>query len=182
MSRKYKITDQSKFYFVSFATVGWIDLFIRPVYAEVIIDSLSFCQKEKGLLIGAWCIMPSHIHLIIGTEGKEMQSIVRDFKSYTSTALRERIENNPQESRKKWLLQLFQKAGSKNSNNKNWQLWQQHYHPIILDSNELIDQKLNYLHDNPVKAGFVEEAIHWNYSSAKNYAGVKGPINIHFLD
>ncbi|MEQ8240646.1 MAG: transposase, partial [Cyclobacteriaceae bacterium] len=90
MSRKYKFRNQDKLYFVSFATVHWIDLFVRPVYSEIILDSLRHCQKSKGLEINAWCIT-SHVHLIIGTSNKPMQDILRDFKSYASQELKEEI-------------------------------------------------------------------------------------------
>ena len=76
MSRAYKFKDQSKPYFVSFATVNWIDLFTRKEYCYTLTESLEYCQKEKDLIVYAWCIMPSHVHLIIGTKGKPMQDIL----------------------------------------------------------------------------------------------------------
>ena len=100
MSRKYKFLDQEKPYFVSFAVVHWIDLFIRNEYKDILLDSLSFCQREKGLIVYAWCIMTSHVHLIIGTRKNPMQDILRDFKGFTSRKLRLAIEDNPTESRR----------------------------------------------------------------------------------
>jgi len=182
MSRAYKFRDQSKIYFVSFATILWIDLFTRTEYCDVIVDSLKYCQKEKGLIINAWIIMPSHLHLIIGTEEKAMQDILRDFKSFTSRVLKEKIRNNPQESRKKWLLNAFTKAGENNPNNNKWQLWQQNNHPIELWDNKIIEQKLDYLHNNPVKERYVEEPEHWIWSSAKDYAGIKGAIEVVIIE
>lgn len=182
MSRKYKFRDQSKPYFVSFATVNWIDLFIRPEYSEILIESLRYCQKEKGLEIYAWCIMPSHLHLIIGTNDKPMQDILRDFKSYTSRNLKEEIINHPSESRKEWILWMMKRSGEKNGNNKGWQLWQQNNQPIELSNNDMLDTRLNYLHQNPVVAGFVTEPEHWKYSSAIDYSGGKGLLDIYFID
>ena len=91
MSRKYKFLDQSKIYFVSFAVINWIDLFIRNQYKNIVLDSLSFCQQNKGLELFAWCVMTSHLHLIMGTRKQNMEDILRDFKSYTSRQLRLRI-------------------------------------------------------------------------------------------
>lgn len=182
VSRKYKIRDQSKLYFVSFATVHWIDLFVRPVYCEVLLESFRHCQKVKGLEIYAWCIMPSHVHLIAGSKDKPLEGILRDFKSYTSRVLRTEIVANPTESRKEWIIWMMERAGRKNGNNNDWQLWQQHNHPIELSSNEIMDQKLNYLHQNPVEAGFVSEPDHWKYSSAIDYAGGKGLLDILFIE
>ncbi len=182
MSRKYKFRDQEKLHFVSFATIHWIDLFVRPEYSEVLIESIKYCQSEKGLEIYAWCIMPSHVHLIIGTRDKPMQDILRDFKSHTSRILRETIQTNPIESRKEWIIWMMERAGKKNGNNNDWQLWQQHNHPIELNSNEMLDQRLGYLHMNPVVSGFVNEPEHWKYSSAIDYAGYKGLLDICFIE
>jgi len=181
MSRKYKIRNQEKLYFVSITTINWIDLFTRPEYNELILSSLRFCQKEKGLEIYSWCIMTNHLHLIIGTNDKPLQNILRDFKSFTSTRLRSEIVNSPIESRKDWIKWMMERAGKRNSNNNDWQLWQQHNHPIELSTNKLMDQKLNYIHHNPVKAGFVSEPHHWKYSSAIDYSGGKGLIDINFI-
>ena len=104
MSRKYKFRDNSQLYFVSFATVNWIDVFIRNEYKEVLLDSLRFCQLKKDLELYAWCIMTSHLHLIIGSRCMPMEYIMRDFKSYTSTMMKKTIKENPAESRKEWML------------------------------------------------------------------------------
>ncbi|MCD8529152.1 MAG: transposase [Chitinophagales bacterium] len=169
-------------YFVSFATVHWIDLFTRTDYCEVLIESLKYCQKEKGLIVYAWVIMPNHVHLIIGTNDKPMQDILRDFKSFTSRTLKEKISSHPQESRKDWLINAFTKAGKLNPNNNDWQLWQQHNHPIELWDNYMRIQKLDYLHNNPVKARYVEEAEHWIWSSAKDYCGKKGILDVVLIE
>lgn len=182
MSRKYRFRDQDKLYFVSFAVVYWIDVFIRHEYKQVILDSLQYCTKNKGLELYGYCIMTSHVHLIIGSQGEKMEHIMRDFKSYTATQLRKAIAQHPQESRKEWMLWMMERAGKKNSNNTNFQFWQQHNHPIELFSKEMIVQKLHYLHQNPVEAGFVDEPEHYVYSSARDYAGIKGLLGINILE
>lgn len=182
MSRKFKFRDQSKLYFVSFATVYWVDLFVRPEYNELLLESLKYCQNEKGLEVYGWCVMTSHVHLIIGTKDKPLQDILRDFKSYTSRKLKNEIDQHPSESRREWIKWMMKRAGSKNGNNKEWQLWQQHNHPIELNTNELLEQKLDYLHNNPVESGFVSESYHWKYSSAIDYSGGKGLIDIQYIN
>ncbi|WP_255518146.1 transposase [Fulvivirga sp. M361] len=102
MGRKYTINDQQGYYFVTFTVVNWIDLFIRNEYREILVDSLNYCQRHKGLMIHAWCIMTSHVHLMVSAaEGRERSSIIRDFKGFTSRQLRQCIETNPRESRRK---------------------------------------------------------------------------------
>jgi len=181
MSRKYKIRDQNYPHFVSFAVIHGIDLFIRMAYRKIILESLRYCQNEKGLIIYSWCIMPSHMHLIIGTSRDPMQNVLRDFKSFTSRRLKLCIQNNPQESRKKWLLWIMKHAGIKNTNNIDWQLWQQHNQPIELSQNYMVDQRLEYIHNNPVKAGFVDHPEYWKYSNARDYCGQKGLLDISMI-
>ena len=104
MSRKYKFNDNKKFFFVSFAVVNWIDVFIRNEYRQIILDSLQYCQRNKGLDVYAWCIITSHVHLIIGSETNPLADIMRDFKSYTSRAIRLCLEEHGSESRKEWMM------------------------------------------------------------------------------
>lgn len=181
MSVKYKFRDQERLYFVSFAVVYWLDIFIRNEYKEILIENLKYCQREKGLEIYGWCIMTSHVHLIIGTSGKKMEDILRDFKGFTSKALKKAIAENPTESRREWLLWRMHRAGSKNSNNVGFQFWQQDNHPVELWDNFMMDQKLEYIHNNPVASGIVEEPIHYLYSSARDYAGIKGLLDVKLI-
>ncbi len=181
MSRKYKFHDHALPHFVSFSTVNWVDLFIRTIYFQKITDSLSYCIHNKGLILNAWCIMTNHVHLIIRSETNKLQHIMRDMKKFTSKELVETVESNSQESRKKWLMKIFKKAGKENSNNTLYQVWQQHNHPIELSNNRMIKQRLNYLHRNPVKAGLVDRPQDWRYSSAKNYAGSGGLLDLELI-
>lgn len=173
MSRKYKIRDQEKLYFVTFTVIQWLDVFIRKEYKDIFLNSIRYCQQNKGLELYAYCIMSSHVHLIIGRQGEQkLEDIIRDIKKFTSVKIIEAIENNPQESRRELLLWLFERAGKGNSNNTNFQFWQQHNHPIELSTNEMIEQRLQYIHNNPVEAGIVLSPEDYLYSSAINYAGL----------
>lgn len=178
MSRNYKFHDQDKPYFISFTTVYWIDVFIRPMYKEILADSINYCIQEKGLVVYAWVIMTSHVHMIIGTRKDKMQDILRDLKKFTSKAIIKAIKDNSTESRKEWMLWMFERAGKKNGNNVNYQFWQQHNKPIELSDSNMIEQKLNYLHRNPVEEGFVVEPHEYKFSSAIDYADEKGMIEI----
>jgi len=169
MSRKYKFGEKEGAYFVSFATVNWIDVFTRDTYFSIITTSLAYCRKEKGMEVYGYCIMPSHVHLIFRSSLGDPSGLMRDFKGYTPRKLLKAIEENQQESRKEWLLWMFERAGLKNSNVKQKQFWQQHNQPIEIWSLKVFEQKLNYIHQNPVEAGFVTDPIDWKYSSARNY-------------
>ena len=183
MSIKYKIQDQTQLHFVTFAVVEWVDALTRSIYKDVLIDSLRYCQKHKGLVLYAWCIMTNHVHLVISSlDGFKQEDILRDFKKHTSKQLIKMIRENPRESRKNWMLWIFKEAGKRNGNNKNYQFWQQDNHPVELSTNFLMDQKLAYIHNNPVEAGIVDEPGSYLYSSARDYAGRKGLLDIAFIE
>ena len=169
MSRKYKFREKSGAYFISFAIVNWIDVFTRDLYYNCITESLDFCRKNKGMEIYGYCIMTNHIHLIFRSSLNDPSGLIRDFKGFTSRKLLKMIKENAQESRRDWMLWMFERAGKKNSNVTNKQFWQQNNHPIEIWSLKVFEQKLNYIHQNPVKAGFVTDPIDWKYSSARNY-------------
>ncbi len=108
---------------------------------------------------------------------------MRDLKRHTSEKLHKLIRNHPQESRREWLLVMMEKAGKENTNNCGFQLWQQHNHPIVLVNQDIMHQKLDYLHNNPAAAGLFEKPEDWSYSSAKDYyTGIKGMIDILLID
>lgn len=179
MSRKYKFYKPDGVYFVSFATVNWIDVFTRRVYKEIIVESLNYCIREKGLAVYAWVIMSNHVHLVIAAKSGVLEDIMRDLKRHTSKAILNEIEANPQESRKEWMLWMFKRAGKKNCNNSIYQFWQQHNQPEELGREAFaIDRAIAYIHDNPVRAGFVDQAEDYSYSSAIDFAGSKGRVNI----
>lgn len=184
MSEKYKISDQDRLHFITFAVIHWIDVFNRKEYRDIIIDSLKFCQKEKGLVVSGWCLMSNHIHLIVGREkDHNIEHIIRDFKKYTSVHICRAIESKTGERRSQWMLDLFRKAAVESKKHQKYMFWQNQYHPIELDTNEMLDQKLEYVHNNPVKAGIVERPEDYPYSSARDYyTDQKGQIDIRFIE
>ena len=123
MSRKYKFHNKSSLYFVSFATINWIDVFTRERYFIILAESITYCRKEKGLELYAYCFMPSHVHLIFRSSEDKPSELLRDFKRHTSKTVIESIENNSQESRKEWLLWMFKRAGKKNATTGKYQFW-----------------------------------------------------------
>ncbi|TDM00462.1 MAG: transposase [Flavobacteriaceae bacterium] len=170
MSRKYKFAEKKGAYFISFATVNWIDVFVRDRYFGCIVESLDYCRKYKGMEIFGYCIMPSHIHLIFRSQREDPSGLIRDFKGFTSREITKIIQENPQESRREWILWMFERAAKKNSNVKHKQFWQQNNKPIEIWSTKVFEQKLEYIHQNPVESGFVTDAVDWKYSSARNYS------------
>ncbi len=169
MSRKYKFHNVKGLYFVSFAIVYWIDLFTREEYLKILAQSIDYCRKHKGLELYAYCFMPSHVHLIFRDQKENPSKLLQEFKRHTAKKILQAVENNPQESRKEWLLWMFEKAGKSKANVSKYQVWQHHNKPIELWSLSVIKQKIDYIHQNPVNAGFVVHPEDWKYSSAKNF-------------
>ena len=183
MSDRYKVFDDWQAHFVTCTVVGWADALSRPEYKEVILDSLRFCQQRKGLRIYAWVIMANHLHMIVSAAtGHKLPDIMRDFKKFTSRTMIDAISNNPSESRREWMLSMFGYAGRSNNDNEIFQFWKGDYHPVTLDTPELFEQRLTYLHENPVRAGIVWEPQDYKYSSAVvYYEQQKGLLDIIIL-
>ena len=179
----YKIVNQHELHYLTMTVVGWIDVFTRKDYKDIIIESLKYCQKEKGLLLFAYVIMSNHLHLIVRAGGEQgLSSIVRDFKKYTSKTIIASIQHHPQESRRDWMMRMFKYYAKYNKRNKEYQFWQQDNHPIELISPKWINQKIDYIHFNPVQAGIVDKAEEYLYSSARNYRNREGLIEVEVLD
>lgn len=183
MGFKYKADNPEGIYFTTSTVVQWIDVFTRRELQEVVIYSLKYCQREKGLIIFSWSLMPSHLHLIAAADSEKnsLTDIIRDFKKYTSKQLVKTI-SEINESRRNWLLNAFEFAGRYNPKVKEYKVWQDGYHPEELITNRFMDQKVDYVHFNAVIAGFVNEPHHYALSSAIDYAGGKGLINVEFLE
>ena len=182
MPSKYKIQDHQIPHFITFATVQWVDALSRPQYKDIIIASLKYCVENKGLILYAYVIMNNHVHFIAAARPKHnLSDILRDFKKFTSKKLIDTIINSRRESRRTWMKWIFEFAGAKNSNNSQFQFWQQDNHPIELSTSVIEDQRLNYLHNNPVKEGIVDLPEYYIYSSARNYVGQKGLLEVEIL-
>jgi len=175
MTRNYKFKNPEGLYFVSFAVINWIDVFTRNEYKDIFLDALKYSIEHKTMRVFAWCIMTNHIHLVFDvSEPYRPELVLGDIKRFTSRKITEAIENNPQESRKEWMLSQFREAGNKTSNTTKYQFWRHDNKPIELWSEAVIKQKVNYIHHNPVEQGLVFQPQDYMYSSAADYAGMQG--------
>ena len=172
MSDSYKIKDPDGVYFITVTVIGWVDLFTRKEYRDILLGSLRYCQNKKGLVLYGYCIMSSHIHMIITiSEGFRLEDTIRDFKKFTSKSIISTIKEIP-ESRKEWLLNKFSFEANRVVKGKNHKLWKDGYHAKQLENKKIMQQKLDYIHYNPVEAGIVLSPEEYLYSSAKNYSNL----------
>ena len=178
MGESYQIRDQSGLYYFTFQVVGWADIFTRQCYRDIVLDSFTYCRKKKGLELFAYVIMTNHIHTIMRSKNEKLSDLVRDFKKYNSKRILKEVATNNKESRKDWLEMIFKYYAKFNKRAGEKQLWTHENHAIVLYSNAFIIEKLDYIHTNPVKAGIVEYPEQYLYSSARNYAGLPGILDI----
>jgi putative transposase len=176
----YKIRNQVATHFLTFTIVGWIDLFSRQRYRDIIIESLAYCRKEKGLLLNAYVIMSNHIHFIWRSADNDLSGLIRDFKRHTSKRLTSSIQEEP-ESRREWLLYMFKFYANQTNSNEMFKVWTGDNHPEEIHSAAFLATKMNYIHQNPVRAGLVADPTSYIYSSASSYKGKKGLIDVDVI-
>lgn len=175
---RYKIANQSGIYFLTFTVIDWVDLFTRKDYSFVIVDSLNYCCKEKGLEVFAYVIMSNHMHLICRIrEPNTLSDFLRDFKKFTSKQFI-KVMNEIGESRRDWLLYKFAYEAHRRGRAKNYKVWKDDNHAIEIGDYISIEEKVDYIHENPVKALIVHNAQDYIFSSALDYADGNGYIEI----
>ena len=166
-------------YFVTTTVVDWVAIFTRPLYKQIVVESLDYCQKNKGLVIHAWVLMTNHIHLIVSVDGSiALSDILRDFKKFTSKKIVAAIEGNEKESRRDWLLDRFRFVAANDKKIQGYKFWQDGNYVELIQSRDFFIQKINYVHQNPVRQQLVDKAECYLYSSARDYAGQKGLLKI----
>lgn len=179
MDRPYYIYDQNAIYFLTLTVVDWMDVFTRKEYKLEVVDSLNYCIKNKGLELYAWCLMSNHLHLLGRIrEPYKMSEFLRDFKKFVAKKILASMETENIESRTKWMLNRMEFRGSQLKRNEKYKFWKSGNHPIFIESTKFFEQKLNYIHVNPVSAMIVDEPEDYLFSSARDCAGRKGLVEV----
>lgn len=181
MPTGYQIKSQDRPYYLTLQIVNWIDVFTRKAFRDIIVDALNYCITHKDLIVYGYVIMSNHVHLIAHSYSDNLSGTIRDLKSFTSKEMLKYMINSGKESRSDWMLHLFKSAAIKHKRNSAYQVWTHENHAIEIYSSKFFESKLFYIHNNPVKAGIVENQEEYVYSSAKNYAGEKGLVNVEVL-
>ena len=159
-------------HFLTDTVVGWLPAFSRPSVAQVVLDSWRFLIERGRIVLYGYVVMENHVHWIASAE--DLSAEIQSFKSYTTKGI---IESLDDEQATRLLSELKRRrAGHKRSN--MYQFWQDGNHPEEIVGDEMMRTKLEYVHDNPVRRGYVDEPIHWRYSSARDYAGIEGLIPV----
>jgi REP element-mobilizing transposase RayT len=169
---RYRIYETEYPYFLTCTVVAWLPVFAYPKFAEIILESWRFLQRERGVHIYGYVILENHLHWIASAPDLEKQ--VGHFKSYTAR----RIIDGLEEAGHRTLLQELSYFKLRHKTDQEHQLWQERSHPKQIQDDEMMRQKLDYMHANPLRRGYVDDPVHWRYTSARNYAGLPGLIDV----
>jgi putative transposase len=169
---RYRIYDEQKPYFLTMSVVEWIPLFTNSEIVSLLIESLSFCQKERQLILYAYVIMEQHLHLI--SSAPDLSKTIKEYKSFTARKIIDYLK----ERNYKPLLEKLKRAKLTHKTKSKYQLWQEGNHPKEINGEEMMRQKIEYIHNNPLRRGYIDEVKHWRYSSARNYEGMVGLLEV----
>jgi putative transposase len=176
MRSRYKIVELESPHFITCTIVGWLPVFTRARYLDIITASLTFCRQQKGLRLHAYVILDNHLHLMVSADN--LSQVIRDFKRHTA---KEILAVARQED-KQWLLKQFEFFKSAHKGNSQHQVWQEGFHSQAITAEDMLRQKLDYIHYNPVRIGSVDCPEDWRYSSARNYLGQDGLLEIDLIE
>jgi len=168
----YRVYDDQYPYFITSSITFGLPLFSNPVISEFILDNLKFLQEEREVKIFAYVIMENHLHAIL--QGEDLDLKVGSFKSYSARVILDHLQEN---KHTRWLKRL-EEVKPPDKTDRAYQLWNSGYRPKQMLSNAIMTQKVEYIHNNPVKRGYVDKPEDWRYSSARNYAGFPGLIPV----
>ena len=169
---RYRVYENFSPHFLTCTVVNWLPLFTDPKLIDILYASLRFMQKNNRLTIYAYVIMDTHLHLVAGST--DLSKEMANFKSFTAR----RIIDTLKEKKEKTLLEQLAQAKARYKKDRQFQVWQESSHPQALQNEAMMRQKIEYIHKNPVKRGLVDEPIQWVYSSATNYAGLPGLLDV----
>ena len=169
---RYTIYEPAAPHFLTCTVINWLPLFTRPDTAQIILDSLIYLQENRGLRLYAYVLLENHLHLV--AQADDLAKEVSSFKSYTAKMLVRYFEQHSVTR----ILQQLHKHKKQHKKDRQHQVWQEGSYPQLLQNHEMLLQKIEYIHCNPVKRGYVEKPEHWRYSSARNYAGLPGLIEV----
>lgn len=173
MSRsRYHFTDGRVPHFLTCTVVAWLPVFTRPETVQIVLDSWRFLQAHDRITLYGFVVLDNHLHWIASAE--DLSKEVGDFKSYTAR----RILDYLHEQKATTLLEQLMMFKARHKTGQDYQLWQESSHPQLIKDDAMMRQKLEYIHFNPIKRGYVDDPTHWRYSSARNYGGQHGLLEV----
>ena len=169
---RYRIHDDDCPHFMTCTIVGLLPVFTRPETVQILFDSWKFLTQEKGFQLYGYVVLENHLHMV--ASAPFLSNVVKSFKMYTARHILDVLEANGA----KVLLRQMRALKRHHKTESDYQVWQEGSKPKQILSDEMTEQKLDYTHQNPVKRGYVDDPTHWRYSSARNYQGMAGLIDV----
>jgi putative transposase len=168
---RYRILDQTAPHFLTCTVVQWLPLFAQPANAQIVLDALGHLQREGRLTLHGYVILENHCHLLAAAP--QLGKSIASFKSFTARRIIDRLRE-----RRSPALDLLAWHKPRHKGDREHQVWQEGSHPELIQGEPMMRQKLDYIHNNPVARGYVDDPLHWRYSSARNYAGREGLLEV----
>ncbi len=169
---RYRVLDRQCPHFLTATVNHWLPLFTRPETVAIVLDSWRYLQREADFVLYGYVILENHLHLVAASG--DLSRDIQRFKAFTAKEIIAHLENHGGDKMLE-LLALFKRA---HKTETRYQVWEEGSHPQLIESEEVMRQKLDYIHQNPVKRGYVDRPEHWRYFSARNYAGMEGLIEV----
>jgi REP element-mobilizing transposase RayT len=169
---RYRILEPDQPHFLTCTILMWLPVFTRPETTGIVIDSWKYLQAHRGFRLFGYVILENHLHLIASSS--DLGKDIHDFKSFTARAIIDVLK----QQHVTLLLDQFQSHKARHKKDSEFQVWQEGSHPQLIQGREMMLQKLGYIHNNPVARGYVDEPTDWRLSSARNYAGRPGLIDV----
>lgn len=182
--KKEQKADPQACSYITFNTVDWVDVFVRPVYKQIIVEELNCFIVSKGLIVYAWCLMSNHIHLLArNSDPGGLARIERDFKRATTNRILKALESE-KDLRRDWMLSRFEHCSHSLKRIEQFQVWQTCSNPSFIDFRQMfkLKEKVLHIHENPVRDRIVDNPEDYVYSSARDYLGMKGLVRTTVID
>jgi len=172
---RYKIYEPTHPHFLTSTVSHWLPIFTNTQSVQIVIDSLEYLKKSDNLTIFAYVILENHLHLVASSD--DINKTMQKFKSYSAYELLQLLQKNNATT----LLRQFAFHKKAYKEESTYQIWEEGFHPKLIQSEKMMFEKINYIHNNPIKRGYVDEAQHWRYSSARDYEGIEGLLKVERL-
>lgn len=174
-------SNHTKLYYVKYTTVNSIDLLTFSVYNTIILDSWKYCVNHRELKIYAYCILSNEVHLIVSSGDDTLEETIDASKSFVTRRITEAMHRSEYDNRKAWLMKIFRESALTQETDMGYRIWEPGCETILLNSKEEIINCIDTLHKLPLKSGIVDDVLAWVYSSAGDYAGIKGHLEVNFI-
>jgi len=169
---RYVITDPAAPHFLTCTVMEWLPVFTRPDTVQIVLNSWLYLREHEGMRLYGYVILENHLHFVAQSERLDL--CVKHFKSYTARRIIDHLAAHSEAH----LLARLRSAKLAHKTDREFQFWQEGSHAELVFSDDMMREKLDYIRANPVKRGYVDKAEHWRYSSARNYAGETGLIEV----